>query len=235
MAAFFIFMNIYVLNTGPFGINTWIVEICKGKALVFDPAACRFTRDSQKIVGFLKEKNLEPVAFLLTHGHFDHITGTGICKSFFPVVPLVIHEADSAMIGTNAAEAQRFQLESMGLEKLLPALEGLPGPDVAFCGEPILSSIIRTDDGELKDALDSWKILHTPGHTKGSVCYYNEKEKILITGDTIFYHSWGRTDFPGGSEAEMNKSLERIYSILPKDVLVYPGHEYAGFQLGENF
>lgn len=227
-------MNISVLNTGPFGINTWIIELCKNKVLVFDPAACRFTRDSQKIVGFLKEKNLEPVAFLLTHGHFDHIAGTGICKSFYPEVPLVVHSADSRMIGKNASEAQKSQLEDMGFEKFLPALEGLPEPDVAFCGESLLSSIIKTDDRELKDALASWKVLHTPGHTKGSVCYYNEKEKILVSGDTIFYHSWGRTDFPGGSAAEMNKSLERIYSTLPKDVLVYPGHEYAGFPLGEN-
>lgn len=234
MAAFFCFMNISVLNTGPFGINTWIIELCKNKVLVFDPAACRFTRDSQKIVGFLKEKNLEPVAFLLTHGHFDHIAGTGICKSFYHEVPLVVHSADSRMIGKNASEVQKSQLEDMGFEKFLPALEGLPEPDVAFCGEPLLSSIIKTDDIELKDALASWKVLHTPGHTKGSVCYYNEKEKILVSGDTIFYHSWGRTDFPGGSEAEMNKSLERIYSTLPKDVLVYPGHEYAGFPLGEN-
>ncbi|MEE0886581.1 MAG: MBL fold metallo-hydrolase [Treponema sp.] len=227
-------MNISVLNTGPFGINTWIIELCKNKALVFDPAACRFTRDSQKIIDFLKEKNLEPVAFLLTHGHFDHITGTGICKSFYPEVPLLIHNEDSVMIGKNAAEVQKFQLESMGLEKLLPALEGLPDADVAFSGEPVLSSIIKTDDLELNNALSDWKILHTPGHTKGSVCYYNEKEKILVTGDTIFYHSWGRTDFPGGSESEMMKSLERIYSTLPQDVQVFPGHEYAGFLLTEN-
>ena len=87
-------MNISVLNTGPFGINTWIIELCKNKALVFDPAACRFTRDSQKIIDFLKEKNLEPVAFLLTHGHFDHITGTGVCKSFYPEGPLLILRVD---------------------------------------------------------------------------------------------------------------------------------------------
>ena len=116
----------------------------------------------------------------------------------------------------------------------MPALEGLPDADVAFSGEPVLSSIIKTDDLELKNALSDWKILHTPGHTKGSVCYYNEKEKILVTGDTIFYHSWGRTDFPGGSESEMMKSLERIYSTLPQDVQVFPGHEYAGFLLTEN-
>ncbi len=227
-------MNIFALTTGPFSINTWIVELCENKVLVFDPAACHFTRDSQKIVGFLKEKNLEPIAFLLTHGHFDHITGTGVCKSFYPDIPLVVHVADSVMIGKNAVNAQKIQLVDMGLEKLLPALEELPDPDIVFTEENVLSSIIKTDDFKVKNALFGWKILHTPGHTKGSVCYYNEKEKMLITGDTIFYHSWGRTDFPGGSESEMNESLNRIYSTLPHDVLVYPGHEYSGFSLGEN-
>lgn len=227
-------MNIFALTTGPFSINTWIVELCENKVLVFDPAACHFTRDSQKIVGFLKEKNLEPIAFLLTHGHFDHITGTGVCKSFYPDIPLVVHAADSVMIGKNAVNAQKNQLVDMGLEKLLPALEELPDPDIVFTEENVLSSIIKTDDFKVKNALFGWKILHTPGHTKGSVCYYNEKEKMLITGDTIFYHSWGRTDFPGGSESEMNESLNRIYSTLPHDVLVYPGHEYSGFSLGEN-
>lgn len=227
-------MDIFDLTTGPFSINTWIVELCDNKVLVFDPAACHFTRDSQKIVDFLKEKNLEPVAFLLTHGHFDHITGTGVCKSVYPEVPLVVHSEDSMMIGKNAAGIQRNQLEAMGLEKLLPALEGLPEPDVVFSEEQILSSIIKADDSKVNAVLSGWQVLHTPGHTKGSVCYYNEKEKVLITGDTIFYHSWGRTDFPGGNEFEMNKSLNRIYSTLPHDVLVYPGHEYAGFALKEN-
>lgn len=228
-------MDISVLNTGPFSINTWIVKICKNKVLVFDPAACKFTRDSGKIAGFLKENNLEPAAFLLTHGHFDHIAGTGICKSVYPDVPLAVHENDLKMAGKNASGAQARLLGSMGFEKFLPALENLPEPDVAFSGEPLLNSIVKTSDAELEEALSDWKIFHTPGHTEGSVCYYNEKEKTLITGDTIFYHSWGRTDFPGGSEPEMMKSLSRIYNSLPKDVMVFPGHDYAGFPLGENF
>lgn len=228
-------MDISVLNTGPFSINTWIVNVCKNKVLVFDPAACSFTRDSGKIVGFLKEKNLEPAAFLLTHGHFDHIAGTGICKSVYPDVPLVVHADDLQMIGKNASKAQSELLSLMGLEKFLPALENLPEPDIAFSGEPLLSDVIKTSDSELEDALSGWKVFHTPGHTEGSVCYYNESEKKLVTGDTIFYHSWGRTDFPGGSESEMMKSLSRIYTSVPQDVLVFPGHDYAEFPLGENF
>lgn len=227
-------MNISVLNTGPFRINTWIVELCKNKVLVFDPAACSVTNDSLEIVNFLKANSLEPAAFLLTHGHFDHITGTGICKSFFPDAPLALHKEDLPMVGASAADAQKNQLEAMGLGMIVPALNGLPEPDAAFSGEPLLSSVIEAKDTDVAAALSAWKVLHTPGHTEGSVCYYNEKEKILITGDTIFYHSWGRTDFPGGSERKMVKSLERIYSSLPDDVLVYPGHDYAGFALAEN-
>ena len=71
-------------------------------------------------------------------------------------------------------------------------------------------------------------------YTKGSACFYNESEKVLISGDTVFYQSYGRTDLPGGSEAQMQKSLSRIFETLPDDVLVYPGHGACGFELGAN-
>lgn len=228
-------MNISVLNTGPFGVNTLIVPLCENKVLVFDPAACNFTNDSNKITSFLSSNNLEPIAFILTHGHFDHITGTGIMKKAYPDVPLVCCKEDSIMVGQNAEYAQSYVLEQMGLENLCAALKTLPSPDILFSGEPVLSSLLKNiSDKNLIAELNCWKALHTPGHTPGSVCWYNKNEKILISGDTVFFHSWGRTDLPGGSESLMAKSLKRIYSEIPDDVQVFPGHETVGFLLGEN-
>lgn len=227
-------MDIFSLQTGPFGINTWIVPLCGNKALVFDPGACSFTQDSSAITDFLKKEGMEPAAFILTHGHFDHITGTGVMKKAFPEVPLICHKADAGMIGSNAVTSQGNALEMMGLEMLARALENLPDADVTFSGEVLLSELVKTEDADLTKALGCWKALCTPGHTPGSVCWYNAEQKILISGDTIFYHSWGRTDLPGGSEAQIMKSLNRVYSELPEDVKVCPGHEYAGFTLGEN-
>ena len=87
---------------------------------------------------------------------------------------------------------------------------------------------------KLKDALSAWKIIFTPGHTEGSVCIYNEKEKKLVSGDTMFYHSYGGTDLPGGSDEKMQKSLRLIKKIVSRDALVYPGHDKSGFLFGEN-
>lgn len=227
-------MNISVLNTGPFSINTLIVPLCANKVFVVDPAACSFSKDANKITDFLSSSNLEPVAFLLTHGHFDHIAGTGILKKAYPNVPLICHKNDNIMIGQNAF-AQTQTLNLMGLENLSCVLENLPNADILFSEETTLNKLFcNENDKELLENLSLWKVLYTPGHTQGSVCYYNQKEKVLLSGDTIFFHSWGRTDLPGGNESLIIKSLSKIYSTLSDDVVVFPGHEYYGFNLGEN-
>ena len=82
---------------------------------------------------------------------------------------------------------------------------------------------------ETKSALSDWKIMHTPGHTEGGICLLNKKDKILISGDTLFYHSWGRTDLPGGNEREIQKSLSAILYEIEGDVRIYPGHDRFGF------
>lgn len=227
-------MNINCLQTGPFGINTWLVPLCGNKVLVFDPGACSFTGDAKSFLNFFASNKLEPAVILLTHGHFDHITGTAAIKEAFPMAPLICHKADASMTGSSAADFQRTSLEAMGLEMLSNALVGLPDPDVLFDREVTLDTLVETQDPELRKALAAWKVLHTPGHTPGSVCWYNESEKILVSGDTIFFHSWGRTDLKGGSEAQLMGSLKRIYGLIPDDVRVYPGHEHAGFHISEN-
>lgn len=227
-------MNINCLQTGPFGINSWIVPLCGNKVLVFDPGACSFTGDSQSFLNFFASSKLEPAAILLTHGHFDHITGTAVIKNAFPSAPLICHKDDAIMAGSSAASFQGEVLCAMGLEQLAEALIGLPDPDVLIEREVTLDALVCTEDRDLKAALSNWKVIHTPGHTPGSVCWYNEKEKLLISGDTIFYHSWGRTDLPNGSEAQIMKSLKKVYSSIPDDVRVYPGHDHAGFFISEN-
>lgn len=93
--------------------------------------------------------------------------------------------------------------------------------------------LLQDAEPELKASLVQWKVLHTPGHTKGCVCFYNESEKILLSGDTVFYHSWGRTDLEGGDEGQMMKSLVYIKNNVVPDAKVYPGHDYNGFMLAE--
>ena len=132
-------------------------------------------------------------------------------------------------------------------DDFLKDLMDLPPADFLLKDGDSLDSVFKTEDiisaftgDEVPDvegvanALSHWRVIHTPGHTEGSVCFYNESEKTLISGDTIFYQSYGRTDLPGGSESQMQKSLAKIFEELPKDVLVYPGHGAYGFELGAN-
>ena len=137
----------------------------------------------------------------------------------------------------------------MGFEEFIPSVSNLPAADgVLEDGKTVLDCMAQPgtsfqalseaepQDGfslALKEALSDWQIILTPGHTSGSVCFYNKKEKVLISGDTLFYGSWGRTDL-GGSEAEIMKSLRFLRENIDPDTVVFPGHDYCGFKMGDN-
>ena len=204
---------------------------------VVDPAACKTTGDENAIRNYLKRNDFEPVGFFLTHGHFDHITGTAVVKEEWHDAPLACHKADCNIAGKNAFSSQEPLLRSMGLLEILPALKNLPPPDIALDGGERLDSIFGGAhlSNEVNKSLSSWRVIHTPGHSEGSCCLYNEKEKTLVSGDTVFFHSWGRTDLPGGDEGKIIQSLKHLNDSLPKDTKVYPGHDTFGFTLAENF
>ena len=85
---------------------------------------------------------------------------------------------------------------------------------------------VLLDDGQIFEAAGfSIQMFHTPGHTKGSCCYYLKDEGVLFSGDTVFYGSVGRTDFPGGSTAEIVRSLHKLVDSLPEETEVFPGHD----------
>ena len=230
-------MNLHLLHTGPLSVNTYIVPICENYVFVLDPADCAFSSDEGSVVSYLNSKNLKPLAVILTHGHFDHVAGLFSLKKSFPDIPILIHSADSNMIGADSADMQGRALAQMGFDEFLPFVSGLPsatdfledGKTLADC----LSSYFLSD--QVKKSLENWQILHTPGHTEGSCCLYNEGERILLSGDTVFYHSWGRTDLIGGNEPKIHQSLLKIMEYCEEDSRVYSGHDGSSFILGENF
>ncbi len=238
---------IKVLHTGPFKVNTLVVPLFENFVFVVDSACCHFSHDTELLTDYLNQNNLIPVAAVLTHGHFDHVSGLKSLREKFMNLPVAIHREDANLIGKNSKAEQGKGLHLMGFDVFLPFVSGLPDADCFLedgkslfdsLGEKIsenFSGDLKEKREKISEKLSEWKIIHTPGHTKGSCCFYNSAEKTLISGDTMFFQSWGRTDLPGGDEWEIRKSLKKICGTVSGDTRVFPGHESYGFLLSENF
>lgn len=157
-----------------------------------------FTR-MYSLVKMLKKKLGDFKLVINTHGHFDHIGGNG----YFTEAKVAIHEKDAAILekaDMSASMADFFR------GKIKPRK-----PDQ-----------ILKDGQKIKIGKREFEVIHTPGHTPGCICLYCKKEKLLISGDLIFADGIGNVDGPGGSEAEMDKSLERVSKLAVEKIL--PGH-----------
>ena len=186
-------MERLTIQVGGFEVNCSILSE-NGKAWIVDPG-----QESNRIIDLLAKKGLEPAAILLTHGHFDHIGGIPGLLEKFPDLPVYVHEKDMPMFG--------HPLNQLPPE--YPPVEGLKGLRS-------LSGLRSVEGLEVE-------IVETPGHTPGGVCYYFPKDKLLLSGDTLFAGSVGRTDLPGGDMATLMDSLRKL-TALPDDTLVIPGH-----------
>lgn len=230
-------MSLHLLRTGPLRVNTFLIPLCENYVLIVDPAGCKFSRDEGSIVSYLESKKLRPAAIVLTHGHFDHVSGLPAIKKAFPKIPIAIHKNDADMIGPSSELSQGQALAQMGFDQFLPYVSNLPEA-TAFLEEGKSLQEVFEDckfPENLKEALSNWHVMHTPGHTEGSCCLYNEVEEILISGDTLFFKSWGRTDLIGGNERKIHQSLAKIVEECEGDTKVYPGHDHTGFTLAENY
>ena len=210
-------MSIHVIRSGIFEVNSLVVEFSPNKCFVVDPAACRFSNDQNKILDYLKNRKLDCQGILLTHCHFDHVTGINEIKNAFPKAKIAIHQAEFQDFQNPPGKLGLACINFFGLDDLI---------DIVSKQAPAELALHEGDD------YFGWKVIHTPGHTPGSICLYNQKENSLISGDTLFaYGGYGRTDMEGGNEKEIIKSLERIRREIPTGTKVYPGHEEFAFTL----
>lgn len=188
-------MEISVLRLGQIGTNCYIFRQDGGcRCGIVDPGD-----QGEQVARWLVDKGLEGSAVLLTHGHFDHILGIPGLREEWPDLPVYCHPADLGEGDTTSLFGQRF-------------------PTVRSFG-----NITPYQEGDVVNVAGiAVEVLETPGHTPGSVTL--RAENVLFTGDTLFAGSMGRTDFPGGDEGEIMRSLRRL-GELEGDYQVLPGHE----------
>ena len=166
------------------------------ECIIVDPAD-----QPSRVVARCNDLGMKPVAILLTHGHFDHILGADGLRMQYGI-PIYVHEREEALMGDGA-----YNLSSMWAETYT------------------LKADKTVKDQELLELAGfTIEVIHTPGHTIGSCCYYIKEQNTLISGDTLFYRSVGRTDFPTSRTRSLILSIKDKLFILPDDTLVYPGH-----------
>ncbi len=162
--------------------------------------------------------NMVPVGIALTHGHVDHVAGLAKLQEIYAArgykLPVAINFADRNFLGTGGRELHRESLEFLGLDET-----NFFGVDPA----ELPKADVRLKDGDRVFDMDI-TVLETPGHTPGSVCFYSEKEGILLSGDTLFFDGVGRTDLPGGNERKLRDSIQKKIAVLPPETRVFPGH-----------
>ncbi len=171
------------------------------ECVIVDPG-CYSTNEKERLEKFVTEEGLKPVMLLNTHGHFDHIMGNAFVASKWNV-KTYIHKEDK-----------------LHLERALH-YSNMFGYKIE---QPPLDSVDINEGDILSFGNSSLKVLHTPGHTRGGVSFYNEEDKFVITGDALFAGSIGRTDLPGGDYDQLMESLLGKIIKLGDDYTVYPGH-----------
>ncbi len=186
------------LVVGPLEVNCYIVwDEETLDAFVIDPGG-----DAEDILGAVKKEGLKVKYIINTHGHFDHVGADAAVKAASGA-PLAIHRDDSALLSDAQEQGAIFGVKT---------------------GKAPAADLLLSGGEELKAGSTVLKVIHTPGHSKGGICLFDEAGGLLFTGDTLFAGSVGRTDFEGGSYDELMASIKKKILPLGDSVRVFPGH-----------
>ncbi|MDZ7722965.1 MAG: MBL fold metallo-hydrolase [candidate division KSB1 bacterium] len=188
-------MQIETLILGAIEENCYVVYDENRVAAVIDPGD-----EPMEILSLIGKESLNVQGILLTHGHFDHIGAVSTLREK-TAAPVYLHEQDQTLVENAQAQAAMFGLETP------------PG----FKAEHYIKENDKIKMGDLE-----FSVLHTPGHSRGSVCFFIND--ALFAGDTLFQSGIGRTDLPGGSYQDILQSIEKIFNTYPGAVRVLSGH-----------
>lgn len=182
---------------------TYVLWDETGEAIIVDPG-CHSESERERLVKFIEGEKLTPVKIVQTHGHFDHIMGNAFVAKRWNL-KTYIHPLDK---GHLERASQYTQMFGYTIE------------------QPSSDTLDLEDGGVVEFGKSRLRVIHTPGHTRGGVCLYSEDEndKFVLTGDTLFAGSIGRTDLPGGDYDQLMESLLSKLVVIGGDYKVYPGH-----------
>jgi len=187
-----------ILPVGPLQCNCSIIgDEASHEAMVIDPGD-----DIEDILAIIREHNLKVKQIVITHAHIDHVGGAMKLRAQTGA-PILLNQNDYALLKMLDVQAAWLGMRPPGAVEIAHDLKD---------GQSVTAGSLSGD------------VLHTPGHTEGSVCLYFPAEKLLIAGDTLFAGSIGRTDLPGGSYQKILRSLHDRVLVLPDETVVIPGH-----------
>ncbi len=195
-----------ILPVGPLQCNCSVIgDETSREAMVIDPGD-----DLEDILAIIEKHHLKVKQIVITHAHIDHVGGAMKLR-VRTGAPILLNQNDYALLKMLDMQAAWLGMRPPGKVEIEASLE---------------------HDQTLRSGALSANVLHTPGHTEGSVCLYFPAEKLLIAGDTLFARSIGRTDLPGGSYEKILSSLHHHVLALPDETIVVPGHG-PGTTIGE--
>ncbi len=197
------------LTVGPIAENTYV--IAEGSCCILvDPGG-----EARRLLSFLDSRALVPSMIVATHGHLDHTAAIPELLSAWGArgidVPLAVHAEDSAYFGPASEATNKKLFASIGALGFFNAY-----------WRPIPSPQLLLSDGDLLPCA-FFRVIHTPGHSRGSICLYDSSSSILVSGDTLFHDGRGRSDGPDADDTALRASLKRLFE-LPPSTRVFPGH-----------
>ncbi|MEO8569712.1 MAG: MBL fold metallo-hydrolase [Ginsengibacter sp.] len=194
-------LQIQVLTFNPVQENTYLLFNEKNECIIIDPG-CYYDNEKEALTVAIGQNNLRPKMLLNTHCHLDHVFGNKFIAEKYNLT-LHLHKAEEQLLKMAPASGLMFNL-----------------PFDNYAGE-----FIFLNEGDIITlGADKLEVIHAPGHSPGSICFYCKEQKFIISGDVLFNMGIGRTDLPGGSHEQLISSIKDKLFLLPDDVTVYNGH-----------
>ena len=207
-------LHIHIFRFNPFSENTYVLFNDQKNGVIIDPGNWN-EKENEILENFIKEKEISIQNILLTHAHIDHVLGLQWAFDTYKVA-VKMHVEEKDVLERNPMSARNY----------------------GFDFKPFVGDIELLNEGE-KYFIDedSFEIFHVPGHSPGSIAFYNEAQKFVISGDALFQGSIGRTDLYRGNHEQLLESIRTKLFTLPEETEVYSGHGNAtqiGFEKNHN-